>query len=570
MKSVVSPAAEVRLAAAESLLRGGKVGQAIDALRSFISESPRHAGAHYQLAVALLASGDQAGAEQALRASLKLNPNQPNAAVRLANILTSRRDAEEAVKLLAPFAGTPAADIALLTVYAMALKTVGRVDEATSIYERAVRIAPTSGIAEHNLAGAYGDAERFAESNEATARAFAKGLDAPETWLIHGRALQGLGDFDGAEVAYRQAILRRQGYADAHAELAQLIWMRTENVEQSLATLDAALAAQTIDAPLSIVKSRFLEYAGDKTAAMAALADALSVWRPDPNVLLSAANLALATDPPLALSYAEKAMALAPQSAPARTTLCQVYLGIGRADEAMRIAEDLCRSWPLDQYPVALLGTAWRLLGDPRYRQLYDYERLVRAWPLETPDGWQDLESFLADLAASLRSRQQLRGHPIGQSLRKGAQAGLSLARSDDPTIAAFFKAIDAPIRGYIAILAEVDDLLGRRVRNGYRFAGAWSALLRPGGFHVNHLHPQGWISSACHIDLPPAVEEGHQGWLQFGEPGLKTTPPLAAEHFVKPRAGQMVLFPSYMWHGTVPFDGDKSRLTVAFDLVPD
>jgi hypothetical protein len=30
------------------------------------------------------------------------------------------------------------------------------------------------------------------------------------------------------------------------------------------------------------------------------------------------------------------------------------------------------------------------------------------------------------------------------------------------------------------------------------------------------------------------------------------------------------VLFPSYVWHGTVPFAGDQPRLTVAFDAVPD
>jgi hypothetical protein len=29
------------------------------------------------------------------------------------------------------------------------------------------------------------------------------------------------------------------------------------------------------------------------------------------------------------------------------------------------------------------------------------------------------------------------------------------------------------------------------------------------------------------------------------------------------------VLFPSYMWHGTVPFDGQAPRLTIAFDLQP-
>jgi hypothetical protein len=31
-----------------------------------------------------------------------------------------------------------------------------------------------------------------------------------------------------------------------------------------------------------------------------------------------------------------------------------------------------------------------------------------------------------------------------------------------------------------------------------------------------------------------------------------------------------LVLFPSYFWHGTVPISGNQTRLTVAFDAVPD
>ena len=64
-------------------------------------------------------------------------------------------------------------------------------------------------------------------------------------------------------------------------------------------------------------------------------------------------------------------------------------------------------------------------------------------------------------------------------------------------------------------------------------------------------------------------MERGHEGWLKFGEPGVVTNPPLGPEHFVKPKAGDLVLFPSYMWHGTVPFGGDEPRLTVAFDVLP-
>jgi len=30
-----------------------------------------------------------------------------------------------------------------------------------------------------------------------------------------------------------------------------------------------------------------------------------------------------------------------------------------------------------------------------------------------------------------------------------------------------------------------------------------------------------------------------------------------------------LVLFPSYAWHGVIPFETDDRRLTMAFDVVP-
>ena len=45
-----------------------------------------------------------------------------------------------------------------------------------------------------------------------------------------------------------------------------------------------------------------------------------------------------------------------------------------------------------------------------------------------------------------------------------------------------------------------------------YDIAGIWSVMLRPNGFHIDHVHPQGWLSSACYIDLPAAVDkDGHE-----------------------------------------------------------
>ena len=558
-----------RLDAATALLRAGRVGQATGALRELIAEQPDFAEAYERLGEAQAAAGDVPGAEATLRRALTLNPRLPTAATQLAGILLSRRRASEAAGLLEPFVGTPLADAGLLSAYGVALGAVGRMDDAVEAHRAAARAEPTVGAYTHNLAGALGDAHRFAESDDACQQAFAIGLDAPETWLVKGRALMGLGRLDEADAALRQSIQRRPGYADAHAELAQLIWMRTEDLHAASATLDAALKVAPFDGPLNLAKAKLLEYADGNEAAYASLAPVLDARPGDLQLQVAAALLALRQDGALAMFHALNAEAIDPTNSQVAAALSQANLAIGRPDVAAGIAEKLCAEWPLDQHPVTLAATAWRLMGDPRYRELYDYERLVRAYPIETPEGWTTLAAYLADLAAALRSLQTLRGHPIGQSLRHGVQSSQSLERSNDPVIRAFFAAIDGPIRSYIDILAAKDDVLGRRVASQYRFSGAWSVLLRPGGHHVNHIHPLGWISSAFHVELPPAVGDGHQGWLKFGEPELATVPKLEAEHFVKPTPGTLVLFPSFMWHGTVPFGGEEPRLTAAFDVLP-
>jgi hypothetical protein len=66
------------------------------------------------------------------------------------------------------------------------------------------------------------------------------------------------------------------------------------------------------------------------------------------------------------------------------------------------------------------------------------------------------------------------------------------------------------------------------------------------------------------------ADAKSQAGTLTFGEPSIATTPPLQTEHAIRPEIGMLVLFPSYFWHGTVPVTGDQTRLTVAFDVVPE
>ncbi|WP_369059333.1 putative 2OG-Fe(II) oxygenase [Caulobacter sp. 73W] len=476
--------------------------------------------------------------------------------------------AAEALAATEPLAGRSNASQGVLEAHAQALKALGRREDALPFLERAAKVNPKSAVAEHNLAAALGDEQHFAEAEAAIRRAFAKGGDAPETWLVLARALQGQDRFDESEAAFAEVARRRPNYGVALREWAQLIWMRTEDMAAATAPIDQALKAAPGDFGLLSARAKVLENAGDVAGALEMLRAPAARQDASAELLVGAAQAAASCDPISAVGYAERAVTQVGLAA--ASTLAEAYLAAGRPDAAEEVAQAIVNANRFDQGAWALLATAWRLRGDARYKALYDYAAFVRPALIDVPDGWESRESYVADLGAALRALHAMKTHPIGQSLRHGSQTSQSLQRSTQPAIKAFRQAVDGPIRRYMAAVGEGADILRSRMTGDWRFSGLWSVKLRPNGFHVDHTHPQGWLSSACYLALPQAVGAGgKEGWIKFGQPGVPTVPKLEPEHYVQPQPGLLALFPSYMWHGTVPFSGADDRLTIAFDVVP-
>jgi uncharacterized protein (TIGR02466 family) len=422
---------------------------------------------------------------------------------------------------------------------------------------------PNDKLAWHNLASAEGDLGNAGESEKAARKAIALGIAAPETRLVLARALQAQRRLDEAEKAFDDAISLRPTYADAHRDLAQLIWMRTARADLALARIDRALRTAPRDATLYLIRSLVLEVAGDRDAAFAAVVTALNAAPHDVPLLLQAAHLAAErNDAARALQFARQADKLAPTDIAAGFALCEALLAAGELEEADRIAAVLCAARPRNQYALALQATAWRLTGDPRYRAMYDYDKMVDARMLDVPAGWASLEAFLRDAAAELESMHAFQSHPLQQSVRGGSQLPLNAPELARPAVAALFDSITRAVQAHLA----------ERGTARFAISGAWSVRLSSGGYHADHVHPEGWISSACYISLPSSIANGtdRAGWLRLGKPGVATAPALVPDHYVRPEPGLLVLFPAYMWHGVEPFESPEPRLSVAFDLVPE
>lgn len=603
--SATVPAIVRDMQRASALLQAGNFVAARALLEQIARAAPTFVEAQRLLAGALLALGDRTAAERVLRNAVAIDPawaptqsalgellvesgradegeqalrraaatgRYPRATYLLACLLNESKRHADVVELTDASANDAATGFDLLHQRAIALSALGRFDAAAAIYRRIVAAAPDNAGAELFLAGALDAAGRHREAEQSARRAITKGATTPETRYLHARTLIATDRADEAENLLRDVVHARPNFVDAQSNLAQLIWMRTGDAAAAGEHLDLALRAHPRDAALACAKANLLDGTGDTRAAVAALE--AHADRADANlaVLTTASQAALKFDPARAHGYARRAAELAPGDDDANHVLIATLLGIGEAETALQRIESRLRTDPDNQHLIATQTIAWRLLGDPRHARYCDYAAMARAWTIATPPAWRDLPSYLADLAASLKRLHTMRTHPLNQSLRHGSQTAQNLADVDDPAIRAFFGAIDEPIRRHIETIGRGDDPLQRRNTGEYRVAGIWSVRLGAQGYHTNHVHPKGWLSSACYIELPASLggaDADRSGWLKFGEPGHATVPPLGPEYFIRPEPGLLALFPSYFWHGTVPFGGDGTRLTIAFDLVP-
>jgi uncharacterized protein (TIGR02466 family) len=489
-----------------------------------------------------------------------------------AQALMEQGRSEEGLALTTPLAQGPAPSLRAIAIHCTLLKGLGRREEALEIDRKTVQRFPADGVAWHNLAATLGDLGRGPESVEAMEKAFLLGRDGALSWGVMARSQLASGDLDKAEAAYQAALKRAPGNEVLANEYADFVWMRHGDLEAAQVVLDRAFHGGGHPAPLILAKVKLYEAAGDHERARALITAAAERMPTDGFILLSAAQWALEDD---RFDEAERlalaADALAPDNPSVLNELAIIYLARGRPDLALAKAKRGIEVSPEDQSLWGWAATAARAVGDPLYGQLYDYPAMVKTYELETPDGWPSLEAYLADLAAALDREHLFQHHPSAQSLRHGSQTMYRLTGSSDPAIQAFFRALDAPIRTHMANMGDGPDPVRRRNTGDYRIEGSWSVRLKPGGFHKDHFHPEGWLSSAFYVQTPEHALDSpdKEGWIRFGQPPFKTDPALPAEHYVRPKPGTLVLFPSYMWHGTVPFTTDEKRMTIAFDAVP-
>jgi tetratricopeptide (TPR) repeat protein len=449
-------------------------------------------------------------------------------------------------------------DYRLWHIHGLMLRRLDRREEALPSLRRAVELNPTAAAPAHALArtlyeaglpsvDAFGGALQLAPGN-------------PQILLDVASALIAEGDVGSALSGLVRILERSRLWVEGHALLARLRWTQgeregfTRSYDEAIGHHPGSLDLRREQIIALIHAEQWDEALGRIQQGRAAIGENVFFAANEAIVYAEMGDTERAD--PLLAAFA------ALDDATVQVRRVRHFLRSGRPEQAAQVIDAwLYRPDGFMFWPYASI--AWRMLGDPRSDWLEGDERFVGVYDIA------DRLPALESLADTLRRLHTLSGQPLEQSLRGGTQTDGDIFMHVDPLLVRLREAIRRTVAQHVAKFPPRDErhpLLSPK-RDSIRFEGAWSVRLHSRGFHANHVHPAGWISSALYIALPPDIGRDGAGVLTLGDARAPSFPiDLPPFRTVEPKPGRLVLFPSYMWHGTRPF-GEGERLTVAFDV---
>lgn len=496
--------------------------------------------------------------EQRLLAAKKPGIADINAATDFAIDANVAGRADLTIVLLEPLKITAVASAKVWQLLGLAYRAEQRMADATTAFDRAIELNP------RDPRIAMGKAQIALETGQPAAEQFARirqiAPDDPQLALVTADALRSEGLADEAAGLLVGMLDRNPGWVAGHEALLRI--RTTMGAPDPFASFTKAVATAPKDATLRIAEIRALAQQEHWDPASTALDESRIVLGDLPQLGAIAAYLATET------GDHEAAQMMFARTATLNDPGIQLYhirhcLRTARPEEAAAIGEALIGT-PAENGVWPYLSFAWRLLGDDRASWLDGDPPYYKVIDLGCS------ESELSDLAIVLRQLHVARQHLPEQSVRGGTQTDKPLFHRLEPEIAQLRKRVLDAVHEYVADLPPFQPghpLLGTP-RGHLLFEGSWSVRLRSPGFHTMHTHPAGWISSAFYVSLPDenAMGQAPAGWLDLGSPPPELAIDLPSYAKVEPKPGRLVLFPSTMWHGTIPFN-DGERLTIAFDV---
>lgn len=442
------------------------------------------------------------------------------------------------------------------------LAQLGHADEAIACYRKAIALRPDVTVAYYNLGILLQQLGRLDEAAAAYRKAITQQPGFFEAIGNLGTVMQKQGKLEEAIRLYRQALAIHED-AQGHFNLGTAL--RDEGKHQEAA--DEYLAALRLNPQHADAHNNLGEIfrdQGNMDAAIACYKNAIAI-RPDhPN-----ANYNMGEFFYLAKQYAEAIPYFERSSfEDYQERAMECLYRLGRMDVFRERLQAMIRSGRKSMM-LATLSThyATNYWVKDEYGFCPDPMRFV--WHTRIDELAEADSPLLRELLETI-ARTPIAQRKQGR-LRYGIQSAGNLFKRPEPAFQQLAALVRQKIREYRQRYQDADCDLIRSFPDNIEFSSSWYLRMKQGGHLGSHIHEEGWISGCVYLKLPTQKVDPTEGGFEYSTDGDDM--PRRHDNFpsqvVVQQVGDIVLFPSSLYHRTIPFSSDEERVCVAFDLKP-
>lgn len=531
MKTPPKPAAQphpAELQHLHQLYESGRLVQAEAAALTMLQKYPKSIAIYNLLGLCQQGQGKLGEAASSFRKLLAIDPRVAEIHCNLATILSQLNDPKAAIaSYRKALQIKPQLALAQFNLGAL-LQAQGLLQEAAHHYQQAVAIEPGFFEALGNL----GTVLQQRGQLEAAERCYRKALvlrpDARGHFNL-GTTLYGQGEHEEAIRSFRSAVKLDPHFADAWNNLGEVLRDRGDMAE-AVHCYKTAINAQLDHGRAHYNLAEFFCLNGQLTEAIP---------------YFEASHFADAPERALQCLYKTRqfeAFKAKFERFTANRRHASVLLGTLSTHYAVNFQQE----------------NPYRFCKDPM-----GYVQHIRIEELSAPEN-PLLDRLLHDIQnLAIAERKQGR-------LYFGIQSAGNLLQRPEPSFQKLATLICNKVKGYQKCFRGGTDELIRGFPKGISFASSWYLRMKQGGYLTSHMHEEGWISGCVYLQLPP--ENGrHEGSFEYGLDG-DDYPRLHdgfPSQIVDLKIGDLVLFPSSLFHRTLPFHAGLERVCVAFDVKP-
>lgn len=510
-----------------NLYESGQLPQLENAAKSFLKNYPTALIGHNLLGVALEGQGKFAEAVDCYRKTLQIDSRIAEIHFNLGTSLSNLGRNEEAI---ASYRRAIQLKPNLAPAYfnlGIALQDLGKHEEAVAAYRKAVSLEPGF----YDAYGSMGTVLQAQGKLDEAIAAYRKSLSIqpdPRTHFNLATALRDSGKLNEAVVSYQNALAMNPNYSEAYNNLGETL-RDQGNMEEAVRNYHNALIANPDNRTASFNFAQFLYDAGRYDEAIPHFEKSQrDDWRE--RVLYCLYKLQRYDE------FREKLQALTaePNIMPFLANLSAHHA----ANFGVQDQYNFCKN-PLDF--------------------------VYRSHITELTDGSGLLDDLLRDVTfAEIAERKQGR-------LYYGIQSAGNLFKRPEESFRKLGEIVKQKVREYGQHFDGQDCVYIQEFPTEPEFSSSWYVKMNSGGHLTSHIHETGWLSGVLYLAIPPREAGSTEGCIEFSMDGDNY--PKQHNNFAstikETVVGDIILFPSSLFHRTIPFSADSDRICVAFDIKP-